>query len=133
VSFHQAAFAREPVPGARRQAIVAPVNAVADGRAQLDRDRAFELDGQIGNAAARIDLERRSDGGGRAGGDAPDAGAAAIFLGRIRVKFERRDDFRQEQPVAEASADEIRVLADKSQPGALREVAFQNRPGVHVP
>jgi hypothetical protein len=32
-----------------------------------------------------------------------------------------------------AAADEVGVFADEAQPGALREVAFQQRSGVHIP
>ena len=56
-----------------------------------------------------------------------------IFLRRVRFEFQRRQDFRKKNPVAEFAADEIRVLADKAESGALREIAFQNRPGVHIP
>ena len=43
--------AGEAVPRADGQAIVAAIDAVADQRAELERDRAFVLDGQVGNAA----------------------------------------------------------------------------------
>ncbi len=33
----------------------------------------------------------------------------------------------------QAAADEVGVLADEAKAGALREVAFQQRPGVHIP
>ena len=50
---------REFVPRANRQAIVAAVDAIADQRAQRARDRALVLDGQIGDAAPRIEAIRR--------------------------------------------------------------------------
>ncbi len=68
VGSHEAAFAGETVPGTNRQAIVAAVNAVADGGAEFDGDGALEFDGEIGNAAAGIELEGRGDGVGGAGG-----------------------------------------------------------------
>ena len=50
-----AAGVREFVPRADRQAIVAAVDAVAHQRPQLARDRALVLDGEIGDAAPRIE------------------------------------------------------------------------------
>ena len=50
-----AAGLRELVPRAHRQAIVAAVDAVAHRGAQLARDRALVLDGEIGDAAPRIE------------------------------------------------------------------------------
>ena len=55
---HHRTRPRKTVPRTDRQAIVASENPVAHGRAQFHRDRAFQLDGQIGNAAARVQLER---------------------------------------------------------------------------
>ena len=133
MSLHQTAFARKTVPRAHRQTIVATKNAVADGRAQFDGDGAFQFDGQIGNAAAGIQLERRSNGVGGAGGEAAGAFAAMIFLRRVGFQFQGGDNFRQENPVAEFAADDIGVLADKAQTGELGEVTLQQRAGVHVP
>ncbi len=79
VWLHQLSFAGEAVPRTDRQAIVAAVNAIADGRTQFDRNGPFQLDGQIGNALARIKRERRGDGIGRAGGEAARATATMIF------------------------------------------------------
>src|SRR6202007_1464330 len=47
---------RELVPRAGGEAIVAAVDAVAEQRAQLLVDRALVLDGEIGDAASRIEL-----------------------------------------------------------------------------
>src|SRR5690606_35543398 len=56
----------ETVPGTCQLAVVAAEHPVADQRAQLRRNRALELDGQVGNAAARIQLARADDGPGGA-------------------------------------------------------------------
>ena len=48
----------EAVPRADRQAIVAAIDAVADRRPELVRDRPLMLDRQIGDAAPRIDPVR---------------------------------------------------------------------------
>ena len=73
-----AAGLRELVPRADRQAIVAAVDAVADRGAQLARDRALVLDGEVGDAAPRIELIGRREGLGRADVEAGAAGAAMI-------------------------------------------------------
>src|SRR5688572_26734236 len=57
---------REAVPRAYELAVVAAVHAVADERAQLLGDRALVLDGEIGNAASRIELVGRADRARRA-------------------------------------------------------------------
>src|SRR5258707_11322738 len=45
---------RKPIPWARVQTIVAAENAVADQRAKLERNRTFQFDREIRNAAPRI-------------------------------------------------------------------------------
>ncbi len=119
VRFHQLSFAGKAVPGADLQTIVAAENAVADRRSQLRGNAASQLDGQIGNAATRIELERGGDRRGRAGRDTARAGAAVVGLRRIGFEFKGGDDLGQEEPVAESAADQVGVLADESQPGAL--------------
>jgi hypothetical protein len=57
---------REFVPGADREAIVAAIDAVANGLAEFVRDRALVFDGEIGNAASRIELVGRRKRRGRA-------------------------------------------------------------------
>src|SRR5262245_28966266 len=73
----------EAVPGAGELAIVAAVDAVADERAQLLRDRALVLDREIGDAAAGVELVGTADRLRRAHVDAALAGPAAVFLRRI--------------------------------------------------
>src|SRR5271156_6144991 len=72
---------REFIPRAHQLTVIAPIDAVAKRRAQRLGYGALELDGQIGNAAARIELVRRDDGPGRAGRN---AGAAAAAMGAAR-------------------------------------------------
>src|SRR5205807_7873892 len=55
----------EPVPWAGVQTIVATENPIADQRPKVERNRAFQFDRQIRNAAARVQFVRRCD---RAGG-----------------------------------------------------------------
>src|SRR5688572_7208087 len=70
----------EAVPRADRQAIVAAIDAVADRLPEFLGDRALMLDGEIGDAAARIELERRRKRVGRADVEAARAAAAADLM-----------------------------------------------------
>ena len=60
-----AAFLRELVPGADRETIVAAIDAIADRLAKFVRDRSLVLDGEVGNAAPRIELVGRGKRRGR--------------------------------------------------------------------
>src|SRR5262249_62324613 len=75
-----AALLGEFVPWADREAIVAPVDAVADQRAQRMRDRPFVLDREIRNAAPGIEPIGRRESVGRAHVEAGATGAAVILL-----------------------------------------------------
>ena len=130
---HQFSFARKPVPRANSQAVVAAVNAIADGRSKLNRDRTFQFNRQVGDAEPRVELERARDRARGAGVDATGARAAAIFLRQVRFHFQGRDDFGEEGPVAKLAADEVGVSADETESGALRQVAFEQRAGIHIP
>ena len=92
----------ELVPRADRQAIVAAIDAVADRRAEFLRDRPLMLDGQVGDAAPRIEPVGRGKGIGRAGVEAGAAGAAMVALRRVGRQLERREDRAEEQPGADA-------------------------------
>src|SRR5690606_18410572 len=73
--------ARELVPGAGELAVVAAEDAVAHQRPQRLVDRALVLDGQVADAAARVEQVGRHDRAGRAHLDAARA-AAAVRGGR---------------------------------------------------
>ena len=130
---HQFAFARKPVPRTYRQAVVTAEDAISDGRTQFNRDGTFQLDGEVGYAEPGIELERRGDGSGRTCVNAARAVATMIFLRHVRFQFECGDNLRQQDPVAEAPADDIGVFADETNSGALSKVTFQQRPGIHIP
>src|SRR5579864_4841810 len=130
---HEGARLREPVPGTNRQAFVASINTVAYRRAQFDGDRSFELNREVGNAFARVQLKGRGNSLGRTCGDTASACSAAINLRPVRRQLQRRENFRKKDPVSQSSADEVRVFSYKSQPGSLGEVALENWAGVHVP
>ena len=75
-------LAGETVPWADSLAVIAAIDAVADQRTQLYRNAALELDRQVGDAAARIELERRDDRRGRTDINAGIA-TAAVFLSGV--------------------------------------------------
>src|SRR3546814_3116799 len=77
---------RELVPRADREAIVTAVDAVADILPEFGRNRAFEFDRQVRNAAPRIELVGRGKSIGGAGALAGVDRAAAIVPRRIGVQ-----------------------------------------------
>ena len=79
----------ELVPRADGQAVVAAIDAVADRRAEFVRDRPLVLDGEVGDAAPRIEPVGRGKGVGRAGVEAGAAGAAMVLLRRVRRRARR--------------------------------------------
>ena len=86
-------------------------------------DVALVLDGQVGDAAARIELVGRGEGIGRADVEAAAAAAAMVGLGRVGLELARGEDRAEEQPRAELARDEVGVLALPAEPGALRRAA----------
>ncbi len=80
---------REFVPRTHRQAIVAAINAVAHLHAELARDGALILDGEIGNAASRIQPIGRGKGIGGTDIEALPAIAAMIAFAFVRRQVER--------------------------------------------
>ncbi len=77
---HLAGEARELVPGADQLAVIATVDAIAQGFPELFGNRAAQLDREIRDAAGRIQLERRDDGLRRAHIDAGATRAAMLGL-----------------------------------------------------
>src|SRR5690606_39646768 len=117
----------EAIPWTGELAVVAAVDAVADRRAKRLRNRAFQLDRQVGDAAARVDAVRRDDGAGWARVDAAHA-AAAVIGGRLRRRQRQVGIQRaQEEGRAATRLDQQRVLAAPAQPGAARELDLQDR------
>src|ERR1700722_14722422 len=89
---------REFVPWADREAIVAAIDAVADGFPKFVRDRAFVFDGEIGNATPRIELVGRWKRRGRADIETGPARAAMIDVGRIARQLRGGEDRAEKQP-----------------------------------
>ncbi len=96
----------EAVPRADGQAIVAAVDAVADRLPKFDRDRPVMLDGQVGDALARIDPVGRADRLRRAGVEAARAAAAMRTRPRPARPAPARagEDHAEEQPAAMLAA-----------------------------
>ena len=76
------------VPRADREAVVAAVDAVAHGGAELHRDRAVVLDAQVGEAAGGVELIGRGDRSRGADVDATAATAAVIVAGAVSGQLE---------------------------------------------
>ena len=97
VKVGQGAALGEFVPRADQLAVVAAVDAVADQRPQLERNRPGMLDGEVGDAATRIQPVRRDDGPRRADVDAGGATAAmrrdrlARLQGQVDINFAEKE------------------------------------------
>ncbi len=90
--------------GADRLAHVAAIDPVAHQRAQIDRDRSFQLDRQIADAAPRVEHIRARKGFGRAGVQTARTRSAHRFPPRriVLVKCQRRQDFAQKEDTIRA-------------------------------
>src|SRR5262245_3015741 len=84
--------ARLGVPGADILADVAAEDVVSDPIAQLLGNRSALLDGQVSNAAPRIELPRRNDGLCRAGVDAASAATAPVRRWRTAICLQRGEN-----------------------------------------
>src|SRR5438105_109846 len=122
-----AARLREAVPGAHQLAVVAAVHAVADERPQLFRDGALVLDGEVGDAATRIELVRPADRLRRTHVDAALAGSASIDFLFVDREGKIAKDLAQEKPRACLSVKQQRVLAAPADAGFLRELHLEHR------
>ena len=130
LQLHLAAGLGEFVPWTDRQAIVAAIDAVAHQRAQFARDGALVLDGEIGDAAPRIEPVWRRESVGRADVEAGVAGAAMIARRRVGRQIERGEDGAEEQPGAELERNQIGVLALPAQPGGFGERLLHHGGGI---
>src|SRR5690606_30025611 len=88
---------RELVPRAEDLAVVAAEDAIADRLPQLHGDRTPELDRQIRNAAARVELVGRDDGAGRTDVDAGRAAAAMRRHGLVGGQRQIRQDLAEQE------------------------------------
>src|SRR5438067_977311 len=112
--------ARELVPRTHQLAVVTAVDAIADRLAQLNRNGAVVLDGEIGDAAPRIQPPGGDDRTGGAGRDARLAAAAVGAGALIHRQGQVRQDLAEKEPRAPLARDEVGVLADPAEPGEAR-------------
>ena len=94
LQLHLVGGLRVLVPRADGEAVVAAVDPVAHQRPQLARDRALVLDGQVADAAPRIEPVGRREGVGRADVEAAAAAAAMVALGLVRRQRRGRSGSR---------------------------------------
>ena len=122
------------VPRADVLADVAAEDVIAHAGAQFLRNRPAQLDGQIRDAAARVQLSSRLPCGHdrvrRTSLDAARAAPAAIRRRRARLEIERRHDLAQKKPRSQRLVNQASVLADPAQPGQPREATLQQRRGI---
>src|SRR5215204_2638165 len=111
---------RELVPGTKELAIVAAEDAVADSRPQVFRDRPLELDRQVGDAAARVELVRRDDGLRGAHVEASSTRPTALSDGDVWLERQIRIQLANQKPRAVA-IEQVRMLADPAEAGVARE------------
>ena len=118
---------RERVPRADGLAVVAAVHAIADERPELLRDRALQLDGQVRNAAARVELVGRADRLRGADVHALRAGPAMLARGRIHRQRQAGVHLAEEEPGACFAREEQRVLAAPADARLARELDLHHR------
>ena len=120
----------EFVPRTHREAVVAPVDPIADQRPQLERDHPLVLDRQIRDAAPGIEPVGCGERHGRADIEAALAGPAMVGLRRVGFQSQAQIDLAEKQPGAEIARHQIGVLALPAEPGALGERLLHDRSGV---
>ena len=93
-------------------------------------DRSLVLDGEVGDAASRIEPVRRRECRRRADVEAGAAGAAMIAFGVVGRQIERGEDRAEKQPGAELARHQVGVLALPADAGGRGERLFHHRRGV---
>eukprot|EP00274_Cyanoptyche_gloeocystis_P001722 CAMPEP_0196663556 /NCGR_PEP_ID=MMETSP1086-20130531/53333_1 /TAXON_ID=77921 /ORGANISM="Cyanoptyche gloeocystis , Strain SAG4.97" /LENGTH=430 /DNA_ID=CAMNT_0041999421 /DNA_START=289 /DNA_END=1581 /DNA_ORIENTATION=+ len=127
------------VPRTHGLAHVAAVDVVADETAQVERYAAFELDGQVRDAEARVQHERTHEGLSWAKVEALAASSTTfVFQARhLRVGIGRQregcEDFADEETAARLRVDQHRVLTAKTEPCPCGKVPLVHRASVHEP
>ncbi len=123
------AHLRVAVPGAYQLAVVAAEDAIAHQRTQFERYGTVMLDGQVGDAAACIELIGTNEGVRRADIEAGPAAAAVIAR---RFAFVRRQrqigvNLAEQEAGPGLAVEQQRVLADPAEPGVARHRTLQRR------
>ena len=125
--FRLARGLRELVPGTDGETVVAAEDAVAHRRAEARRDVSLMLDGEIGDARARVDAVGRGEGMRGTYVEATPAGPAMILFRRVGSDLRRGEDRADEEPRSEFARYEIGVLALPAEPGAGGERLLHHR------
>ena len=127
VKVGQGAALGEFVPGADELAVVAAVDAVADQRAQFQRNWPGVLDRQVRNAAPRVKPVRRDDG---LRGAHVDAGAATAAVRRDGIAGGEGQvdvNLTQKKHGTGFTVEQQRVLAAPALPAARGQFGFEHR------
>lgn len=123
---------RDRIPRADLLTDVAAIHVPPDAVAKVIGDALLQLDGQIGNAAGRVENAVGDQRLSRARLDAERAGTTSIDIRLVRRERDIAEDFAEKQPRSEVRIDEARVLADPSQPGRRGRNPFDDGTRVHV-
>jgi len=115
------------VPGAGQLAVVTAVDAVAHERAQVGVDRAGLFNGQVADAAPRVQPVRRHDGLRGAHRHAGRATAAMGAGGLAQRQRQVDEDLAQEEHGTGLARQRQRVLATPGQAGARGQFHLQDR------
>ena len=115
------------VPGAGGKAVIAAIDAVAQGLAKLCRDGPCMFDGQIGDATPGIEPVGLREGICRTGGQAGPAGTAMVPLRLCGSQIQRGEDAGEKEPGSEPPRHQIGVLALPAKAGSLGQRLFHHR------
>src|SRR5207249_2940257 len=100
----------------------------AQSASQLFGHAALQLNGQVANAAARVEHSRLGEGLRGAGLQAGRAGAAvAACVRRVRFQFNIEQQGPEKEETSYSLVQKHRILAEPAEASAAREVAFEQR------
>src|SRR5262249_10146510 len=116
----------EFVPRTNRETIVAAIDAIAHEGPQIARNRALVFDGEVGNAASRIEAIGRRKCRGRTNIKTRPTGPAAISLGRVGRQLQCGKERAEKQPGAEFARYQVGVLALPAQAGSGGQWLFHD-------
>ena len=116
------------VPRTHDLAVIAAKYPVTHQRPQRFRYHPFQLNGQIGNTASRIQLPGSRKGAGRADIQTSST-TATVFVGLrfIHRQWQIREDFTEKKIGAGAAVDQHCVFANPAQRGFFRQRPLQHR------
>src|SRR6185295_15847723 len=89
-------------------------------------------DRPVGDAAVAVQAVRLRESPGGTGFEAEGAAPAEIGERLVRRQIEAQEQLAEQEPGAGLGMEEQRVLAHRPEPRPRRQLAFQDRPGIHV-